>query len=167
MCLILNTASLIIVILLVSIYRDPNSTYFRIGPSDTLTVISVTIDTWRKWGTVVTILCILGVVEVIIHEIGMPILGFSIYNPDKTEIVEFNKNELNFLANSMFLLSSVRKVFNTVISITQIDLALVTVIVQELACIFTVRLLLNEKKFVKDRDKYIPVQSHTKADINV
>ena len=48
----------------------------------------------------------------------------------------------------MFMVSAIREVFNTVISITQLDLALVTVIVKELASIVTIRLLLNEKQFI-------------------
>ena len=70
------------------------------------------------------------------------------YNPDKKIITEFTKNELNFLSNAMFMVSAIREVFNTVVSITQLDLALVTVIVKELASIVTIRLLLNEKQFI-------------------
>jgi hypothetical protein len=131
--------------------RDTNSKYFRLGPSDSLTVISVAVDTWYKWGIVVGVLSLFGIAEVIIHELGMPVLGFSVYNPDKKIISDFTKNDLNFLANAMYLISSIRSVFNTVVSITQIDLALVTVIIKELACIVTVRMLLNEKQFIQAR----------------
>ena len=48
----------------------------------------------------------------------------------------------------MFMISAIRELFNTVISITQLDLALVIVIVKELASIVIIRLLLNEKQFV-------------------
>ena len=66
----------------------------------------------------------------------------------RTEVNEFTKNELNFLSNAMFMISAIRELFNTVISITQLDLALVIVIVKELASIVIIRLLLNEKQFV-------------------
>ena len=81
-------------------------------------------------------------------------LSFNVYNPDKKIISEFTKNELNFLSNAMFIVSSTREVFITVISITQLDLALVTVIIKELASIITIRLLLNEKKFIPNSDKF-------------
>ena len=44
----------------------------------------------------------------------------------------------------MFMISAIRELFNTVIRITQLDLALVIVIVKELASIVIIRLLLNE-----------------------
>jgi hypothetical protein len=147
-CLVLNVISLLFVIILICIFKDNSSKYFRLGPSDNLTVISVNIDTWFKWGIVVITLCIFGIADVIIHELGSPVLGFNVYNPDKKIITEFTKNELNFLSNAMFMVSAIREVFNTVVSITQLDLALVTVIVKELASIVTIRLLLNEKKFI-------------------
>ena len=146
-CLILNVISLLFAIILISIFKD-NSKYFRLGPSDNLTVISVNIDTWFKWGFVVITLCIFGIADVIIKELGSPVLSFNVYNPDKKIINEFTKNELNFLSNAMFMISAIRELFNTVISITQLDLALVIVIVKELASIVIIRLLLNEKQFV-------------------
>ena len=45
------------------------------------------------------------------------------------------------------MVSAIKGVFNTVISITQLDLALITVIVKELTSIVAIRFLLNEKKF--------------------
>lgn len=153
-CLSLNIVSLFFMILLICFFKDNNSKYFRIGPSDSLSVISVNIDTWFKWINIVVILCIFGIADVIIRELGLPVLSFNVYNPDKKIISEFTKNELNFLSNAMFIVSSTREVFITVISITQLDLALVTVIIKELASIITIRLLLNEKKFIPNSDKF-------------
>ena len=92
MCLILNVITLTLVVCLISVFRDTNSTYFRLGPSDSLTVISVAVDTWYKWGIVVGVLSLFGIAEVIIHELGMPVLGFSVYNPDKKIINDFKRH---------------------------------------------------------------------------
>ena len=89
----------------------------------------------------------MGVIDVIIRELGLPVLDFNVYNPDKKVITDFTRNELNYLSNSMFMVSAIKGVFNTVISITQLDLALITVIVKELTSIVAIRFLLNEKKF--------------------
>ena len=47
-----------------------------------------------------------------------------------------NLPKMNLIfSNAMFMISAIRELFNTVISITQLDLALVIVIVKELAII--------------------------------
>ena len=88
-----------------------------------------------------------------IEEIGMPVLSFSIYNPDKKVITEFTKNELQIFGNAMYMVSSIRMVFEIMITITQIDIALISVIFTELASMFTIRMLLNEKEFTKDQEQ--------------
>lgn len=151
-CLIINFISLISMIGLIVIFKNDDSKYFRIGPYNDLNLISVTIDTWTKWIIVVIFLCIMGVIDVIIRELGLPVLDFNVYNPDKKVITDFTRNELNYLSNSMFMVSAIKGVFNTVISITQLDLALITVIVKELTSIVAIRFLLNEKKFTNKKN---------------
>lgn len=150
-CLIINFISLVSMIFLIFIFKNDDSKYFRLGPYEDLNVISVTIDTWTKWIIVVIFLCLMGIIDVIIRELGLPVLDFNVYNPDKKIITDFSKNELNYLSNSMFMVSSIKAVFNTVISITQLDLALITVIVKELTSIIAIRFLLNEKKFTNKK----------------
>ena len=85
----------------------------------------------------------------------MPVVGFNIYNPDKKVITEFTKNELQFFGNMMFLTSSLRYIFEVMITITQIDIAIYSVIISEITTIFTIRMLLNEKRFTKNKDEYM------------
>ena len=149
MCLIGNIITMILVLILVSIFKDDNSTYFRFGPNNNLIVISILIDTWGKWVGLLLFIGIIKSCDVLVNELGSPILGFRIYNPDKKIIDDFTKNELNFLANAMWFTNSFRSVFMTVVNITQIDIALCGMIMSEIISIFTVRHLLNTKKFVK------------------
>jgi hypothetical protein len=86
--------------------------------------------------------------DVMVNEIGSPILGFPVYNPDKKIIDDFTKNQLNFLANSMWFVNGFRTVLMAVITITQVDIAFSGMIVSEIVSIFTVRHLLNCKTFV-------------------
>ncbi len=111
-------------------------------------VISVKIDTPNKYSVLLVIIAVINVSKVIVEEIGMPILGFSIYNPDKRVISDFTKNELQFFANGMFMVSGLRSVFMTIVSITQIDIAIWSLFVSECASFFTIRMLLNEKRFI-------------------
>jgi hypothetical protein len=88
----------------------------------------------------------------------MTILGFSIYNPDKKIITEFTKNELQFYANSMFIISGIRDVFTVLLSISQIDLAIYNVLTSEIASLITIRLLLNEKQFISINNENIEME---------
>lgn len=146
-CLMGNFTTLIIVITLAISLNDGSSGYFKMGPGDDLILVSLKINTWTKWGLTLLIIGVLRICDVWVNEIGSPILGFNIYNPDKTHIVDFSKNELNFLANAMWSINSVRGIFMTVIAVTQFDLAFASVIVSEIASIFTIRMLLNAKTF--------------------
>ena len=150
LCLIGNVITMILVLILVSIFKDDNSTYFRFGPNEDLIVISILIDTWSKWVGLLIFIGIIKSCDVLVNELGSPILGFRIYNPDKKIIDDFTKNELNFLANAMWFTNSFRSVFMTVVNITQIDIALCGMIMSEIISVFTVRHLLNTKKFVKN-----------------
>ena len=50
-------------------------------------------------------------------------------------------------AASMFFISNIRRVFELMISITQVDIALFSIMVEQLVSICTVYFLVNEKQF--------------------
>jgi hypothetical protein len=121
--------------------------YFRFGPSDDLVLINLQINTFAKYTLVLACIAAINVIKVLSEEIGGPILGFNIYNPDKKSITDFTKCELQIYGNSMFLLSGVRNIFITLITVTQFDIALWSLLISEGASMFTIRILLNEKTF--------------------
>jgi hypothetical protein len=149
LCLIVNFITMLLVLIIVSIFRSEKSTYFKFGPSKDLIVISVEIDTWKKWILLNIFIWLVKGCDVMVNEIGSPILGFRVYNPDKKIIDDFTKNQLNFLANSMWFVNGFRTVLMAVITITQVDIAFSGMIISEIVSIFTVRHLLNCKTFVK------------------
>lgn len=151
-CIIGNYVTAFLVTIFVIIFRDSDGKYFRFGPHDDLIIISVLINTWFKWFTAIFLIGIVKGCEVLVNELGSPILGFRVYNPDCKVITDFTKNELNFLTNAMWFVNSFRAVLMTVVSITQIDLAFAGMIISEIVSIFTVRILLNEKKFVNKEE---------------
>jgi hypothetical protein len=77
------------------------------------------------------------------------VLGFSIYNPDKTQICEFSKNELQLYANATYMCDALKAVLLMMFAIAQLDMAVFGVFISEVTSFFTIRLLLNEKEFVK------------------
>ena len=153
LCLVGNTLLLGIVTATMFIFSS-DSMYFRWGPHPDFVIISVMIDTYSKYYILLLLIAFLKITKVLIEEIGMPVLSFSIYNPDKKVITEFTKNQLQFYGNAMYFVSSIRSVFEIMVTITQIDIALISVVFSELASIFTIRMLLNEKEFTKNSSDY-------------
>lgn len=147
-CLVGNYITAIVVFIFVLLLRDPSGKYFRFGPSNDLIIISVLINTWTKWGLTILFIGVIKGCEVLVNELGSPILGFRVYNPDCKVIYDFTKNELNVLTNAMWFVNNFRGILLTVVSITQVDLAFAGMLISELVSIFTVRILLNEKTFV-------------------
>ena len=80
----------------------------------------------------------------------MPVLTFNIYDPNKKEIKDFTRLELQVLANIMFMLNAVRYALTLQLSIIQIDIAVLSGIFDELAAIPTIYILLKDKKFTKE-----------------
>jgi len=85
--------------------------------------------------------------RVFASEIGAPIIGFNVYNPDKKVITEFSKNELQILANVMWFANNMTTGLFVMITISQIDIALLRIVYSEAMSIITIRMLLNEKEF--------------------
>ena len=86
--------------------------------------------------------------DVMITELVQPKISYPIYNPDKQIIYEFTKNELHFYGNTLYLMESMKEIILVLITITQIDIALASMLFGELTSIITIRMLLNDKKFI-------------------
>jgi hypothetical protein len=128
-------------------FVDINGSYLRFGPNQDLIIISILIDSWFKYFILLFIISTINVIKVISEDIGMPILSFNIYNPDKKVITDFTKFELKIMANVMYTVCSIRELFLILVTISQIDVALFDVIIKGLASLYTIELILKEKKF--------------------
>ena len=150
LCAILYTFLIILIIILVLCFKTYD-TYFRWGvpPSNEppLLILSVKIDNYYKYVILLCVITVVRIVKVLVSEIADAILSFTIYNPDKKIIKDFTKCELQFYGNYIYFIDSLRYVFTLMITITQIDLALFGVIIDQITTLFTIRLLLNEKSF--------------------
>lgn len=164
LCIIGNFLSLFLVVISV-LLLDNHGPYWRFGPNKDLIIVSVRIDTYTKYICLIGLIAIVNVMKVISQEIGMPILGFNVYNPDKKEITEFGKMELQVMANAMFMISSIRSMFMILISISQIDIALCDVLIQEFVSFFTIRMILNGKSFVNSKEKSLSGQIYNNVEL--
>jgi len=147
LCLFLNSCLVLFIGFYITNFAS-DSKYFRFGPNDDFIFISVQIDTTQKYCSLLTLIFVNDIIRVVIQEFGDPVLYMNVYNPDKKEITEFSKLQLYFYANSMFLINNIRYIFTILISVTQIDIALFSVLVEQVIVIITIKMLLNEKKFI-------------------
>lgn len=149
-CVIINFILFLFILFVVLICKDDTNYYMTYGPNENLYVLSIKINTVKKYIILQLFLLSIEVSRVFINEIANPILEFNIYNPDKKVITEFTKNELQILSNTMWLINSLTNAFFVMITISQIDIAIFRIIYSEITTIFTIRMLLNEKQFIND-----------------
>ena len=162
-CIFINFVLLFLIIVVISVLKEPNDKYFRIGPNEELSVMSVKINTNAKYLLFQIFIAFTEVTRVIINEIASPILGFNIYNPDKKIITEFDKDELQIMANSMWFINNLISALYIMVTISQVDIAILKVIYSEITCIYTIRMLLNEKQFIKKSDFYNEIYDETET----
>ena len=141
-----NVSVLLMLIVVVFVFDDDGK-YARFGPSDDLIVISVKINTYAKYGALLGFMALINIIQIFSEDIGNPILGFNIFNPDKKHITDFTKDELWRDAMLMFSSGAFRSPLLMMMTISQIDVALFSVLVKELVGAITMRILLNEKTF--------------------
>ncbi len=145
-CLIFNIFLLTFITTIITIFAS-DSKYFRFGPNDDFVLISVVINNSTRYSFLLFLIACNNCIKVLIGELGEPVLVFNVYNPDKKVITEFTKCQLLVYANSMFFVSNTRQIFEVMITVTQIDIAIFSIIVEQIVSTFTVYLLVNEKKF--------------------
>tara|TARA_B100000902_G_scaffold392712_1_gene445570 strand:+ start:2422 stop:2949 length:528 start_codon:yes stop_codon:yes gene_type:complete len=148
-CLFLNTFLLTLISFFITFFAG-NSKYFRFGPNEDFIFISVPINSYKRYGLLLFLISLNDIIKVLVSEIGEPVLVFNIYNPDKKVITEFSKLQLLFYANSMFFVSNTKQVFEVLINVTQIDIAIFSIVVEQLISICTVYFLVSEKRFDKN-----------------
>lgn len=145
-CLFLNIFLLFFIGTCITTFAS-DSKYFQFGPNEDFVLISVKINSWHRYIFLLSLIACNNCIKVLIQELGEPVLVFNVYNPDKKIITDFTKCQLLFYANSMFFIGNTRRVFEVMITITQIDIALFSIIVEQLVSICTVCFLVSEKKF--------------------
>ena len=141
-----------------------DSKYFRFGPNEDFLLISVIINTRARYIFLLCLIACNNCIKVLISELGEPVLVFNVYNPDKKIITDFTKSQLLFYANTMFFVGNTRRVFELMISITQIDIALFSIIVEQLVSICTVCFLVNEKIFAPPSHEIIEMSSKSEEE---
>lgn len=162
-----NLILLIFIAIPVIYFNSGKSNYFRCGWYEDFIFISIKIDTCKKYLFLCIMLILSGISNVIILDIAHPILFQYVYNPDKKEITEFTLIELNILANTMYFIEMFKRVLTVLVTISQIDVALLSGLSEQFAGLFTVRYLLKQKKFIsKNYIKIDNLPSYHSVELN-
>ena len=147
LCFAANVGLLLLLVALIWRFAD-ESAYFRFGPCAALRIVGVPIDTWTRYACLHGVLLFTQMIDMLVSEFANPILAFNIYNPDKDVITDFTHFELQFFAQSLWVINGVRGALMLIASIAQFDIAVAKVLYSELMGVFTIYFLLKEKRFV-------------------
>lgn len=147
-CLTTNGAILGVFAILMFQYGESTS-YWQYGYNDNLTLFSIKINTVEKYLCLLFLISVINVSKVMVDNIAIPILNFSIYNPDKKHITDLSKQELILFGNSIYLIANLRRLVLTLISVSQLDLALWSLLSSQMISGYVIHRLLNEKTFSK------------------
>ena len=109
-------------------------------------VISVPINTSVSSNRPLVLSSLLKILEVGLNDIGSPNLGFTIYDPTKTKVFGFTRWQLEIETNAMWLSNNVGTIFKTMILVSRLDIALISTFCGEIAGMFVMHYLLNQKK---------------------
>ena len=147
-CIISNFILLLGITTLISIFADKN--VLRYGYSKDLVVIGVTIDSLEKYLILQSIIFMVEFFHSIIFEYANPIMYFNVFNDQKKYITDFTKFELQFYAQTLWFITSIKNGLMLLVSITQIDITMCKILYSEIAVMIVIRALLNNKKFMKN-----------------
>ena len=164
-CILGQLLLLIGVSIPIVLFANPESTYYKFGPNDDLIIISIKINTWTRYGILLLYILIFRICKVFITELGMPILNFNIYDPNRKKVEGFTRNEFQVQANIMYMLNAIRYALTLQLVIIQIDIAIISAIFSELASIPTIYILLKEKEFPEDKKSNIIELDHQYEEI--
>jgi hypothetical protein len=148
-CIAGSAVLTIITLIFTSIFAEEKG-WFSFGPSSHLSIAGVVIDTREKYSILVIAIVFNSVIDMVVSEFAQPILGFNIYNPDKKLITDFkSKRELQVLATLYWSFNNLRTIFTNLVSITQVDLALIKWVILEITAVYTINILLSKKRFTE------------------
>jgi hypothetical protein len=105
------------------------------------------IDTWRRWFLTVVALSLFEMIDAFISETAMNTVYNNIYNISIETITTFSsKTQLQTYAQLMYGINALRYILMIKISVTQIDFAIINILVSRLVAVKTIHMYIMNKK---------------------
>lgn len=139
-------------------FNDDTSNYFRMGPSDSLIVMSMTIDTWTKYLLLVLYITVGSIISTVSNELSNTYTCNKVYTSINEVIDYCTKKELLFATNTIFIINAINGVFTFSARLSQIDIAIITALTAELSSIYTVWRLIKDRNIYYD-EKYDRIET--------
>jgi hypothetical protein len=159
-CVFVNILFLAIFVSSFFILNNSESTYFNIGWSKNFVFVSYTIDTPFKYYTLCFYIILLNSMEVYLNDISYPIITFSTYNPYKKKINDFHRIELEMYSNIIFFTQTLKKMLQVMITLSQIDIACISLVSSQISAYFAIKYLLDNKSF-ENKKLYVEVDAES------
>jgi hypothetical protein len=145
-----NIGVTIAIISIVLAFNDTESLYLRYGWHEDLAILGIKINTGYRYVCLLLLLGLLEAIDVFINDTIFPYVNNNVRDNNVKHIKEFTRHEIQLLTNGSFFLSTVKYQLYVMISISQIDIALIRALIGETACIFTTNIQLNGKTFMNN-----------------
>ena len=78
--------------------------------------------------------------------IAGPLIQFSTYNPYKREVSDFSRYELELYSNAVIFIQISKKLLQIFIILSQVDIALISLLSSQLSASYAINYLLNQKR---------------------
>ena len=147
--IIINMILILICCMSFFIFNNNQSNYFNWGWSNTFTFVSISINTPLKYFLLCVFICFFNFSEILLNDIGFPIIHFSTYNPYNKNIDDLSRYDLELYSNIIFFIQAFKKLTQVLITLSQIDIAFVSLLSYQISAYFAIKYLLDNKNFEK------------------
>jgi hypothetical protein len=155
LCIILNLFFLFAFFGFLFFFKNTSSDYFRFGWSDTFKFITISINTPLRYFALCIFIFILNITEIFLNDLAGPIIQFSTYNPYKNSILDFSRCQLEIYSNLIFFIQTTKKFVQVITIMSQLDIALISLISSQISATLAIRYLLNDKLFEMENYIYV------------
>ena len=154
-CIVINLIFIILLMISFFMFENIQSNYLNVGWSNNFVFLSIIINTPLKYFILCTFITVLNMSEIFLNDVAWPIIQFSTYNPYKGVINDFSRLELEVYSNLVFFIQGAKKLVLVLVTLSQIDIAIFSLITSQISASIAINYLLNEKSF-KNEPVHIP-----------
>ena len=115
------------------------------------------INTASKYFAFCGFIVISNVSEVLMDNIAGPLIQFSTYNPYKHEVSDFSRYDLELYSNAVIFIQISKKLLQIFIILSQVDIALISLLSSQLSASYAIHYLLNQKEFRSNNGLYTEI----------
>jgi hypothetical protein len=129
-----------------------SSTYFTVGPNDKLHFVGAPIDTWAKWGCLLTARVLSALTEAALGDMIEPWIVTNLQDTDKVYL-PYARWKCRMVVHCFYFYHELDIVFNLFLSLMQFDIALAVIVCKMFVLQFwTLPRWLANKQFVQRDD---------------